>query len=245
MQLTFRHNVLLSSRDAARDLSRLYPRFKGKSHILRFCAALPPAIDDLDLRKLRNKYGLPSDFIYLPNQFYFHKNHVTAVDALERIRDCGANLMIVASGSTSGPPGSNSATQIRKRIQRARLESTFIILGSIPYMDVLGLMAMSSAVLNPSLFEGWSTTVEEAKALGAQLILSDIPVHREQTKNRALYFDPRKPDELAEKIIIALNKNKHDFDGRDMSKILSDNLDMRLDVARRFAEILTRSFQPN
>jgi glycosyltransferase involved in cell wall biosynthesis len=34
--------------------------------------------------------------------------------------------------------------------------------------------------VNPSRFEGWSTTVEEAKAVGTPMLLSDIPVHREQ-----------------------------------------------------------------
>lgn len=33
--------------------------------------------------------------------------------------------------------------------------------------------------VNPSFYEGWSTTVEEAKSIGVPLLLSDIPVHRE------------------------------------------------------------------
>jgi glycosyltransferase involved in cell wall biosynthesis len=44
-------------------------------------------------------------------------------------------------------------------------------------------------VLNPSLFEGWSTTVEEARSLGVPLILSDLAVHREQAGTEAVYFD--------------------------------------------------------
>lgn len=44
-------------------------------------------------------------------------------------------------------------------------------------------MMTTNALLNPSRFEGWSTTVEEAKAAGTPMILSDIPVHREQAPN--------------------------------------------------------------
>jgi glycosyltransferase involved in cell wall biosynthesis len=63
-------------------------------------------------------------------------------------------------------------------------------------------MRASIAVINPSLIEGWSTTVEEAKSLGVPLILSDIPVHREQTQE-AMFFDPRSARSLAETMLLA------------------------------------------
>jgi len=58
-------------------------------------------------------------------------------------------------------------------------------------------MRASAAVLNPSLFEGWSTTVEAAKAVGVPLLLSDLRVHREQAPENALFFDPGNVDEMA------------------------------------------------
>ena len=45
------------------------------------------------------------------------------------------------------------------------------------------------AIVNPSLSEGWSTNVEEARALGVPMVLSDIAVHREQAGDRAVFFD--------------------------------------------------------
>jgi glycosyltransferase involved in cell wall biosynthesis len=67
----------------------------------------------------------------------------------------------------------------------------------IPRQDLSGLMRLSAATVNPSLFEGWSTTVEESKGLGVPLLLSDIPVHREQAGDRARYFDPHSPESIA------------------------------------------------
>jgi glycosyltransferase involved in cell wall biosynthesis len=47
-------------------------------------------------------------------------------------------------------------------------------------------------VIQPSLFEGWSTVVEDAKAIGRPLIVSDLPVHKEQTENLAnVWFFPK------------------------------------------------------
>jgi len=53
------------------------------------------------------------------------------------------------------------------------------------------------ALLNPSLFEGWSTTVEEGKSLGVRLVLADLAVHREQVGAGADFFQPNDPAAIA------------------------------------------------
>jgi glycosyltransferase involved in cell wall biosynthesis len=67
----------------------------------------------------------------------------------------------------------------------------------IPYADIAPLMRASVALLNPSTFEGWSTTVEEAKASGVPMLLSDLDVHREQAGEGAEYFDRFSAESLA------------------------------------------------
>ena len=42
------------------------------------------------------------------------------------------------------------------------------ILGFISRQDQLSLMRDAIAVIQPSLFEGWSTVVEDCKAIGAK-----------------------------------------------------------------------------
>jgi glycosyltransferase involved in cell wall biosynthesis len=61
------------------------------------------------------------------------------------------------------------------------------------------MMIGANALLNPSRFEGWSTTVEEAKAVGTPMLLSDIPVHREQAPN-ARFFGTEDAAALADAI---------------------------------------------
>ncbi len=80
----------------------------------------------------------------------------------------------------------------------AGVASDLLMPGMIPYEDLMPLMQASSALLNPSLFEGWSTTVEEARAAGVPMILSDLAVHKEQAENQAIYFDRYCADSLAE-----------------------------------------------
>ena len=68
------------------------------------------------------------------------------------------------------------------------IQANFRHLGMIPIGDVYALLRSAAALINPSSFEGWSTTVEEAKSFGTPMILSDIGVHREQAAGGALYF---------------------------------------------------------
>ena len=66
--------------------------------------------------------------------------------------------------------------------------------------EQLILMANSRCVIQPSLFEGWSTSVEEAKSLNKLLILSDIAVHKEQCCENVLFFKREDPNDLANTI---------------------------------------------
>jgi glycosyltransferase involved in cell wall biosynthesis len=81
----------------------------------------------------------------------------------------------------------------------------FRVLGVVPFDHLIELMRNSIALINPSRFEGWSTSVEEAKSMGKQILLSDIPTHREQAPERGVYFPAEDPDALAEAMIAAYN----------------------------------------
>ena len=81
----------------------------------------------------------------------------------------------------------------------------------VPYADLISLMWHSVAIINPSLFEGWSSTVEEAKSMGKKIILSDIPVHREQNPERGVFVDPYDPERMAK----ALRRVMDEFDAQE------------------------------
>jgi hypothetical protein len=61
------------------------------------------------------------------------------------------------------------------------------VLGEVPFEDLLSLLRCASLVIQPSEFEGWSTTVEDAIALGRPLTCSDIATHREQAPDAAFF----------------------------------------------------------
>ena len=71
------------------------------------------------------------------------------------------------------------------------------MLGIVARPVLESLMLNAVALINPSSFEGWSTTVEESKSLGLPIILSDIPVHLEQSPPLGRFFTAGSADDLA------------------------------------------------
>jgi hypothetical protein len=70
-------------------------------------------------------------------------------------------------------------------------------LGFIDRTEQLKLMDSALAIIQTSLFEGWSTVVEDAKAQSQYIILSNLNVHKEQIRENCRFFDPHSPAELA------------------------------------------------
>jgi glycosyltransferase involved in cell wall biosynthesis len=146
-------------------------------------------------------YGLPERYSYLPNQFWLHKNHLLVIEALALLKQAGHSIVVAASGKQIDPHKPQHFLHISEQLHAKGLVDHFRMLGLIPYEHVAPLMVGSVAVLNPSLFEGWSTTVEEARALHVPLVLSDIPVHKEQASGLARFFDRSSAESLAKALL--------------------------------------------
>ena len=188
-------NILLSSRAAANDFRRFYPELaKVQTRVLHF--SVSAVLNEALLRRveLEENYPVHEPYFFLPNQFWQHKNHAVVVEALRRTP---AHIRVICTGPMEDQRDSAYVPALLDNVRRAGVERRFICLGVVPYQTLVSLMHHSLAVLQPSLFEGWSTSVEEAKAMCKQIILSSIDVHVEQAPERGVYFSPDSPDELA------------------------------------------------
>jgi glycosyltransferase involved in cell wall biosynthesis len=183
---------LLSSECARRDYALFMadePGHVAQPRVMHFFSCLVGEYEMLKKNKLMAQYGLPENWFYLPNQFWEHKNHTVVIEALNALRVQGKKICIVATGSKDDHRNPGYFDALMDSVRQQQLEDQFVCLGMVPYPHMLALMKYAMAVINPSLFEGWSTSVEEAKALGKNVILSGIPVHREQNPERACFFE--------------------------------------------------------
>lgn len=189
--------IMLSSRDASDAFERNYPTTVRRTHVVRFAVPLRHRPDTAEVRRVRESHSLPERYFYLPNQFWQHKNHLSVIDALALLKQDYPEIVVAASGEQFDRCKPGHFRRILSRLAEADLSYQFRLLGLIPYEQVAPLMVGSVAVINPSLFEGWSTTVEEARSLQVRMVLSDLPVHREQADGLACFFDPQSPISLA------------------------------------------------
>lgn len=193
--------VVVSSNDARGDFLRFAPYAAEKVRVLRF-AALPQDALFCSIEELRAAYDIDRPYFYVPNQVWTHKNHDTLVEAVRIAAQRDPALLVLCSGGTRDYRHPDHFDKLMKKIADHGIDRNIRFLGLIPYEHIAPLMLHATAVVNPSLFEGWSTTVEEAKALGLPLILSDLGVHVEQAP-KATFFPVRSAEALADRLVEA------------------------------------------
>jgi glycosyltransferase involved in cell wall biosynthesis len=190
--------IMLSSEDARRACEQHYPSTRGRTRTVHFAVPPSPRIPYSEARGIADSYGLPEQYFFMPNQFWRHKNHGLVLEALTILRQRGSQVVVAASGKQDDPRAPDYFPAFRERLEQAGMQDMFRLLGMIPYPHLASLMRASTALLNPSLFEGWSTTVEEARSMGTPMLLSDLDVHREQMGEDARYFDRHSAQSLAD-----------------------------------------------
>lgn len=235
--------VMVSSEDARSDCERFFPAARGKVRVVPFAVdvGMLPSMEDTAC--VLKHYQLPERFFYFPGQLWLHKNHMVVVDALHKLRVAGTPVTLVSTGNPVDGRHPEHPREVLASVKRLGLEEQFRFLGLVPYGHIGHLMRSSVAVVNPSLFEGWSTTVEEAKSLGVRLILSNLRVHREQAEGRAEFFDPGNADALAQILLNACRQWPAGPDLRREALARADYQNQRLQFGIRFAQLVEEAVQ--
>lgn len=171
--------VLLSSNAALADFKRFYPDATVESRVWSFCSSIEPGSVEA-CHEVVSRYALPEKFLYIANQFWRHKDHATAFEALRILRDKGLEVPLVCTGLQNDRRAPAYFEALKSELQQLDLLRQVHFLGLVPREDQIHIFRAATAVVQPSRFEGWSTVIEDAKALGRPIIASDIAVHQEQ-----------------------------------------------------------------
>ena len=202
------YKILLSSKSAYNDLKKIINIPKKKIIINSFSFVLPASNSLRSFSYLKKKYNLKKNFFYLPNQYWVHKNHFVVLKALYNLKLKNNGIKILSTGFNYDYRRPEYFKNILKFVKENGLEKNFYYLGVLPYQHSLSLIKNSVAVINPSLFEGWSSTVEQSKSIGKKIILSNINVHKEQNPKNCHYFNPKNHLELSKIMKRVWNERK-------------------------------------
>jgi len=142
--------------------------------------------DSLDLNYLKD---IPY-FLYVGNA-YPHKNVEFMIEAFKHFKDTSSNAKaahLILVGRED---------YFYKRLEKQSLEQySILFFHTVDDKDLSFLYTHAQALIAPSLSEGFGLTTLEAMKLGCLVLASHIPPFHEICDKWALYFDPKKTEEL-------------------------------------------------
>ncbi len=230
LMLTNTKHLVVSSQAVANDFARFFRlNNKLKLHIFHFVSVVDN-LDGLDIRELKVRYDLPEMYFMISNQFHKHKNHKILFKALALLKERGVSVHLLITGKFPVETGSPYLKELHSIIDENQLQDQISFAGIIPRSEQLMLMKYSKAVVQPSLFEGWSTVIEDARSLQVPVIASNIPANIEQLGANGTYFDPNDEKNLAEIL--------SNYPDRKQNDSYFDDYEVRIrDAARVFLNI--------
>jgi glycosyltransferase involved in cell wall biosynthesis len=206
-------SIVFSSESAKKDFNEIYPQNKLKQFVLPFAVIHPASLRDKTEDTI-SKYNLPAKYFICSNQFWKHKNHHVILRAINYLKNRGIDIHVVFTGKETDYRDPLYFGTFKSMAENFGIMDRISILGFISRIDQLSLIESAIGVIQPSLFEGWSTVIEDAKSIGARIITSEIPVHKEQLKRYPMkeFFSPNDEVQLAE-AMANLMKNETDRTG--------------------------------
>ena len=212
--------LVLSSNTSRLDWESMNLFTKCQVFVLPFSVSHPTMLSD-NVDEILKEYSISMPYFIVCNQFWKHKNHLIVLKAILACKNTGYNLLVVFTGKYVSNDNTDTFNSFIKFIDLNNLHDNVKILGLIDRDKQLSLMKSSIAVVQPSLFEGWSTVIEDAKALRKQVIASDIPVNREQISENVVFFNPSNEFELANSLKLSSEMDFKEVECDYESKILN------------------------
>ena len=201
-----RRRIVLSSESCLDDFRRFYEPIKCKPYIVSFVSNIERIIRNLDKNRevsILAENGISNDkYVCIMNQFWQHKNHKVVFDAIINLytKYPDSNLKFVFTGIMEDYRNPDYIQSLKTVANDPMVAPHIKMLGYISKEEQIAIMKNAEFIIQPSLFEGWGTVVEEAKVLDKTILLSDIPVHREQKSDKCVLFNPHNAEALAELI---------------------------------------------
>lgn len=206
--------LVLSSNTALCEFNSLYN--KKNTYVVPFVSFIEDEINNISL-EIENKVlesisTEKNNYAVIMNQFWQHKNHIVVFEAIKHFLENhpDTSFKFVFTGKMEDYRNPKYINRLKEIALDPLVSSHISILGFIDRKEQIALMKNAAFVIQPSLFEGWGTVVEDAKVLDKTVLLSDIPVHKEQKNDKCILFDPHDSVLLANLIYEESQKKHHD-----------------------------------
>lgn len=195
--------IICVSKSAQNDLSKFYPALKSRSSVVYLAgdSKLKKIDKPKDVLKLEEKYFLAA------GRLEERKNTVRIIEAFFEVKSRGLPHKLVLAGK----PGYGYDRVLKSISSNALFAKDVVIPGYVGEEKKNDIFSAATALVYPSLYEGFGITALDAMNSGCPVITSDSSSLPEIVKDAAIRVDPGKCKEIAEAMMhIAKNMNLRD-----------------------------------
>lgn len=147
--------------------------------------------------EVRDRYDLDRPYFVFPAITYPHKNHVLLVRALASVPDA---VLVLTGGAAQ------VEDEVMAEARRLAVTDRVRRPGRVPRADLDGLLDGATALLFPSLFEGFGAPVLEAMSRGCPVVAADTTALPEVVGDAGILLPPDEPEEWS-RVMLELLEN--------------------------------------
>lgn len=132
-------------------------------------------------------------YMFYPANFWPHKNHrmLLAAYGIFVARNPGEKIDLVLTGGLA-----ELQEELKDATKQMNLIKRVHFLGFLPQEKFISVWQGCEFLIFPSLYEGFGIPVIEAMSMGKPVMCSNTTSLPEVAGDAALYFDPRKPEDI-------------------------------------------------
>lgn len=196
--------ILTVSNFSKREILSYYKVPENKISVIYEAATVQP-VSDSDIANAKQRFGVSKPYIIFVGVMERKKNVLALAAAFDILKDdYSQNIQLVLAGKED-----KHYPEIIKQVSEIRYKKDLILTGIIGDKDKYALYKGAEAFVSASLFEGFGLPGVEAMSVGTPLAVSNIGVFNEIYDNGAIYFDPKNPRDIAQKINLLLSDRKY------------------------------------
>lgn len=169
-----------------------------------------PLFDSSDFTKVKVKYNLPENYLLYVGSIRPHKNFINTLRAFEVLLKEMANQKLVVVG-ISDYELKNNSDAVDHIAGNIKLKQSIIFTGYVELSHMPILYRKASALIFPSLYEGFGLPAIEAMEAGCPVLVANSASLPEVCGDAALFVDPHNIKNICDGMKIIMT----DFDLRN------------------------------
>jgi len=166
------------------DPARVVVTYNGVERAFR------PVTDPPRFWRLRERYGIAGPFILYVGNHHPRKNLARLLEAYSGMRH-RKEVQLVLTGRLDP-----RSAELYRKADSPKLSGRALFIDEVPEADLPAMYSMATALVFPSLYEGFGLPPLEAMSCGTPVIASAAASIPEVAGEAALFFDPERTEEI-------------------------------------------------